>query len=186
MAVKVSKTKKVRVCQGDLFRDVEMIEYVDEKAGNIFVSKIRFPAVVVLTQDCDLEQEHKVRWTKKPNPKQDKWLMSVLVAPLYNVEHVYQGKHLSDLGMEMAEVNSKKSPGERLRQNETPRYHYIDFPSDVHLPASVIDFKHYFSVSGLLLRRLRRTNYIGCLGPLFREDVSQRFASFLSRIGLPD
>ena len=51
---KVDKRRRTRISQGDVFRDVECIEYVVEKKGIIEVSKIVFPLIIVLTQDCDL------------------------------------------------------------------------------------------------------------------------------------
>jgi hypothetical protein len=182
---KIRTGKSVRVCQGDIVRDVEMVEYVVEKEGNLEVSKIIFPLVVVLTQDCDLEQEHRVRWRKNGKMTQDKWLISVLVAPLYNIEHVYQGDHLSCIGMTMESINDKRSPGQNLRNNERPRYHFLSFPPEQPIVDSVVDFKHYFSVNGNYLRNLRKTNFVCRLAPLYREDLSHRFASYLARIGLP-
>jgi hypothetical protein len=163
-----------------------MIEYAVEKAGVLEVSKIVFPLVVVLTQDCDLEQEYKVRWARDGGTTQDKWLLSVLVAPLYNVEHVYSGEHLSEIEMAMEPINKKKSPGKYLQNNERPRYHFLSFPDPVPIVDSVVDFKHYFSVNGSHLRRLRDSHFVARLAPLHREDLSHRFSSYLARIGLPE
>lgn len=179
--VKVDKRRRTRISQGDVFRDVECIEYAIEKNGIIEVSKIVFPLVIVLTQDCDLEQDSSNRRKATQNTK----LLSVLVAPLYNAEHVFLGEHLSDLGLTMETINKKKSPGITLMQNERPRYHYIEFPSHVPLVASVADFKHYFSAHVSYLEKIRKTNFVCRLSDLFREDVSQRFAAYLARIGLP-
>ena len=179
--VKVHKTLRPRVSQGDVFREVECIEYVVEKHGIVEVSKIVFPLVIVLTQDCDLEQDSRNRTKKTNNTK----LLSVLVAPLYNAEHVFQGEHLSDIGLQMSPINKKNTPGKTLMKNETPRYHYIDFPQNVPLVASVIDFKHYFSTHVSYMEGIRKKNFVCRLSNLFREDVSQRFASYLGRIGLP-
>lgn len=183
--VKVQTGLKARVSQGDIFSDVEMIEYAVEKNGVLEVSRIVFPLVIVLSQDCDLEQDYRFRWSKNKPSTQDKWLLSVLVAPLYNVEHVYSGEHLSQLGMVMQQINKKKTEGKYLQKNQIPRYHFLSFPDSQPIVDSVIDFKHYFSVNVEYLRRIRRTNFICRLGPLFREDVSQRFAAYLARIGLP-
>ena len=78
------------------------MEYVAEGSGIIEVSRVVFPLAIVLTQDCDLEQDHLFR--TEPRSTQDKWLISVLMAPLYNVEHVYQGEHLTELGIRMERV----------------------------------------------------------------------------------
>jgi len=74
-----------------VYKDVEFVEYVAEKRGNIEISKIVFPFVIVLTQDCDLKQDSMIRYQKTPAQTQDKLVLSVLVAPLYNVEQVYVG-----------------------------------------------------------------------------------------------
>ncbi len=183
--IKVKLQKHARICQGDIFREIEFIEYVSEKSGIIEVSKIVFPIVIVLTQDCDLEQDYKFRWSRQYTGTQDKWLISVLVAPLYNVEHVYEGEHLSELGMQMQKINKRKSPGEYLRKNNVPRYHYLEFPDEVEIVPSVIDFKHYFSANVKYLKRIKKRNFVCRVSELYREDISQRFASYLSRIGLP-
>jgi hypothetical protein len=186
--IKVKRGRTNRICQGDIFKDIEFIEYLIEKEGNIEISKILFPYVLVLTQDCDLEQDFEFRWGKRePRPKtQDKYLLSVLVAPLYNIEHVYKGEHLTEIGITMEGINKGKTPGKYLRNNERPRYHYIEFPQQIAIVTSVIDFKHYFSVNIEYLRRLKKTNFVCQVSELFREEISHRFTSFLSRIGLPD
>ncbi len=164
-----------------MFREIECIEYVVEKRGIVEVSKIVFPLVVVLTQDCDLEQD----WNNRSRDTQSSKLLSVLVAPLYNAEHVFQGTHLNEIGIKTEAINRKKTPGEMLMKNERPRYHYIDFPSNLPLVASVADFKHYFSAHISYLESVRRRNFVCRLSDLFREDLSQRFAAYLARVGLP-
>jgi hypothetical protein len=185
--MKVRHEKLNRICQGDIYRDIEFIEYVADMKGEIEISKILFPLVIVLTQDCDLEQDFKFRFGRgKFRPvTQDKFILSVLVAPLYNAEHVYTGEHLDQIGIQMQTINKNKTPGDNLRKNETLRYHYLEFPPDIPIPPSVIDFKHYFSANVKYLKKIRKNNFICSVSPLYREDISQRFASFLSRIGLP-
>lgn len=185
--VKVKKTPKVRISQGDIIRDVEYIEYVVEKSGIIEVSKIIFPFVVVLTQDCDLEQDPAYRNRRLPRPStQDKKLFSILVAPLYNAEHVFAGEHLLDLNLTMTRINRKKTEGRTLMQNERPRYHYIEFPEDVTIVPSIIDFKHSFSVNIEYLASHKAKCFVFRLSELYREDLSQHFAMYLARIGLPE
>lgn len=175
-----------RACQGDVYKDVEHIEYVQERAGTLTVSKVVFPYVVLLSQDCDLEQEYKARWVEAPKASHDKWLISALVAPLYNVEHVFQGEHLSELSMKMEAISRNKTPGDYLVKNQRARFHFMSFPSNIPVVDSVVDFKHYFSVSAASLRNLWKTSLVFRLAELEREDLSQRFAAYLSRIGLPD
>jgi hypothetical protein len=125
--IRVETKRKRRIAQGDVFRDVECIEYVAERRGIIEVSKVVFPLVVVLTQDCDLEQDARYRNPKmKRPPTDDKRLLSVLVVPLYNAEHVILGTHLDKLHMAMTTISKKSSEFNFIKNNERPRYHYID------------------------------------------------------------
>lgn len=86
----------------------------------------------------------------------------------------------------MAPINKNRTPGEWLMINERPRYHYLDFPDDIQIVPSIVDFKHYFSVSITYLNKVRPQKFVCRLSELFREDLSQRFAAYLARIGLPD
>ena len=174
-----------RTSQGDIFRDVEYVEHAIEDGDAFEISKIVFPLVVVLTQDCDLNQNSGYAAIPAPS-NDDKRLFSVLVAPLYNAEHVYAGTHLSDLNMTMAKINKTKSAGKYLRQNERPRYHYLVFPQDIPIVSSVVDFKHYFSVNAAYLDSIRGEKFVCHVSELYRESLSYRFAFYLARIGLPD
>jgi len=185
--VQIKKNRLRRIAQGDVFRDVECIEYITETRGVIEVSKIVFPLVVVLTQDCDLEQDarYKIPTMKRPS-SDDKRLLSVLVVPLYNAAHVFQGTHLSDLDLAMVQIRENKSDGNYLKNNERPRYHYLEFADDVQIVAQIADFKHYFSLNSRYLEAIRAKNFVCRISELFREDLSQRFAAYLARIGLPE
>jgi hypothetical protein len=183
--IQVRRNRVRRASQGDILRDIECIERVVERSGIIEVSKIIFPLIAVLTQDCDLEQNARYVGPQKPS-SDDKRLFSVLVAPLYNAEHVFAGTHLADLGLQMTLINKKRTPGETLMKNETPRYHYLDFPEDVPLVPQIVDFKHYFSLSTAYIEQERARQFVCRISALYREDLSQRFAAYLSRIGLPE
>ncbi len=173
-----------RVRQGDVVRDIEFLEFATERDGLLHISRILFPLAVVLTQDCDLQQDKTYRIEERPN--RDKILISALVAPLYNAEHVFRGEHLVELKIRSQQISKKHSPGTTLMGNHNPRYHYLEFPPATHLPPCIIDFKHYFTIPILELEARRPENVVCQVAGLYREDISQRFAAFLSRIGLPD
>jgi hypothetical protein len=182
--VKTRKTTDRWISQGDIIRNVEHIEGVKEEGGQITVTLVTFPLVVVLTQECDLIGDYRVRWGKEKPGNQDKQLLSVLVAPLYNAEHFWLGTHLEELQLTMEAVVKRRQ--DRYRNNDVPRYHYLEFPKTTRIVDSVIDFKHYFSVDVTTLRACKSSGFVCRLGDLFRESVSLRFANFLSRIGLPE
>ena len=177
---------KPPVQQGDIIRDVEYLEYAIRVEGVVEFSTITFPWTIVLSQACDMDMDYKTRWAKHDAPSNDdKQLVSVLVAPMYNAKHVYEGSHLSELRLEMAKITEGKTPGKNVRQNCDPRYHYLSFGDGIPMPPLVIDFKHYFTVNAAILKDAKRDRFVGQLAPLHREQVSQRFAAFLARIGLP-
>lgn len=185
--MKANKERIGRLSQGDILRDVEHVEQVEERDGIIEISRVIFPFAMVLTQDCDLAQDPRMRGESSsaagsaaPN---DKWLLSVLLAPMYNAEHLFAGQHLTDLKMTMQRIPS--DPKRKLKQNEIPRYHYMEFTDDTPIPAVVVDFKHYFSANTEYLQQLSLSKLLCRIPFLFREDVSQRFANYLSRIALP-
>jgi len=186
LQIRIDVTCEERVCQGDILGDVEHIEAVDHTGEFVEVTKTLFPRIIVLTQDCDLEQDFRFRRSDPPKPTQDKFLVSVLVAPLYTAEHVFAGEHLSLLNLTMSPIPKTATPGKTLMQNETPRYYYLPFTEASRLPPLIIDFKHYFSVNVEYLNALKRKTFICKVSELFRESISLRFANYLSRIGLPE
>lgn len=181
--IEIRTDSKERLCQGDVLENVELIERMIERDGILEISKIIFPVVIVLSQDCDLEWDHLFRSEKRDS--QDKWLISALVAPFYNAEHVFAGEQLSEVGMVSQSINKSKTEGRLLQQNCNPRYHYVEFPDAVTMVPSVIDFKHYFSAPVPYLEERKATHFVCQVSELYREDISHRFAAFLSRIGLP-
>lgn len=192
MAEVVTKTYRDNsgtINQCDIYRDLEFIEYAKEDGDCIEVSKIIFPLAIVLTQACDLQQDHNAR--KRINAdsqgNQDKFLISVIVAPIYNFEEFRLGTHLEQLGLKM-EVKGRrdKSLCTNIIKNENKRFHYLNFDKDVEIVESVIDFKHYFTVTVNYLYSIREEKYVCSIESLYRELILQRFANFLSRIGLPE
>ena len=50
-------TLDARICQGDLIRSVACVEDIVEDGDTVEIKRIVFPLVIVLTQDCDLQQD---------------------------------------------------------------------------------------------------------------------------------
>ena len=183
----INSSKEITQC--DIFRDIEFLEYFREEEQIIQASKIVFPLVMVLTQSCDLQQDYNAREKieKEEKGNHDKFLISVIVVPLYNFDDFMQGQHLSQLGYEMTNHggNSAKAR-KRFINNENKRYHYLRFPEQTTLVDSIIDFKHYFTVTLENLKEAYDERYVCSVEILYRELILQRFSNFLSRIGLPD
>lgn len=172
--VKVYKETSSIINQCDIFKNVEFIEYVKEVDSVIEVSKIIFPKVIVLTQACDLLQDHNARKRNESDElaNQDKFLISVIVAPLYNFEDFRLGEHLSQIGLNMQNMGRRsKSKCGNIIQNEDKRYHYLNFDKNVPITECVIDFKHYFTVNINYLDSVYKEQYICSIDSLYRERV---------------
>jgi len=97
-----------------------------------------------------------------------------------------QGDTSRSVSQRLAQTVSQQISAEALiLQDKNPRYHYLSFPDSIGLPPSIIDFKHYFTIDPESVNEVIGKHFVCSVGELFREDVSQRFAAFLSRIGLP-
>ncbi len=173
--------KTDRICQGDILRDYKYPERILREDGKIKVKYRKIPFLIVLTQDCDLDRDHKNHI--EDNETQDKYLQHILVCPAYEAEKLKNGKHLEKLDLKMEYQNKVK--WKVIKNNDNPRYHYLDEYLNFQIPELAIDFKHYYSIPRDLLYSDIKEHYLASLNELFRESLSQRFAYYLSRVGLP-
>jgi hypothetical protein len=175
-----------RLCQGDILRDLEVVEWariIDAEEKQLDLKKRLLPYALVLSQECDLHQDLQNR-NNLAKPTQDKYLHSVLLCPAYPAQSVREGKHLEMLGVVCEPMNSARWNG--VRQNNNDRYHYLVAFDSLQVPDMVLDFKHFLTAPRGVLLEVKPTAYVASLGQLFRDSLSQRFASFLARIALPD
>jgi hypothetical protein len=155
-----------------------------ETAQPIAIVKRSLPYAVVLSQECDLHQDQQNR-TNQKQTTQDKYLHSVLLGPAYPAETFKAGQHLKLLGVVCTPWGGDK--WKALLQNNVDRFHFLPAAAaPLQVPDMVIDFKHFLTAPRGTLVNLKADAYIASLGQLFRENLSQRFANFLSRIALPD
>lgn len=182
-------SKKHGISQGDLFQDFNYVRWAELIEGNIETDEIEIetdeieiPFFVVLTQSCDLEKDFEDR-NKSEKEKRDKYIQSILVGPAYIADLVRSGKHLEKAGLIMENYNSKR--WNIIKKNNNERYHFLERNEELGIPDLVIDFKQYYTIPTYILYKFYKNHFVGSLKPLFRENVSHRFAFYLSRIGLP-
>lgn len=187
--------------QGDILTNVEYIEYADIIDGNIEISKINFPKVIILTQECDSIQDYNNRkdcYSKieeNQEIKTNQFLLSTIVAPLYNFTDFIAGNHLSNINIikdgnmtdSVLKYEHISSDNKRkIISNQFERYHYLKIEINGKYVEYVIDFKHYFTVNTDRIIKHKKDNFFVSIQPIFRESINQRFSNFLSRIGLPE
>ncbi|MFC1854956.1 hypothetical protein ACFL2A_00250 [Thermodesulfobacteriota bacterium] len=171
-----------KISQGDIYKEITHIDYYKENDGLFELHTIKFPLAIVLTQDCDLTSEYRQVVEGKND---NNFLLSILVAPLYDYDIINKKSHLEKLGLR---ITNDLGSTQLLTQNKNPRYHYLEFDKDnkdIHCKKFVIDFKHYFTVNINTLKREQDSKFILQVEPAYREHISQRFSNYLSRIGLP-
>jgi len=171
--------------QGDILRDVTLIQWADlEKERVLSVVERTLQYCVIVSQECDLEHDYNTR-AKTDSAAKDKYLQSLLICPAYSAETFRQGDHLQKLGMKMEHIN--RESWARLKQNNLARYHYLEAHQNFQVPELVVDFKHYVTVPrDILYREQFNACYVATIEIMYRDQLSARFAHYLSRIGLPE
>lgn len=181
-----TKEESPRYRQGDILREVQIIEWAEVVDEEIVVSERYLPYCVVLSQECDLEHDFNNRTDPaKLGKNSDKFLQSILVCPAYPAVQLKEGQHLKDSGLLMQKIGS--DDWKRVKQNSMYRYHFLPEQADFQLPELTIDFKQYITIPrDVAYRAETKSKVLATLDDLFREHLSSRFAHYLSRIGLPE
>lgn len=175
--------------QGDILRNINLTylatpQGIEMEARYVFP----FPYAVVLSQACDLEQHYAnlAKRSVEVDASEDKILDTILVCPAYPHEAFLEGKHIPGRVM-LNQGNSRErlSTSKKLKTNEKlNRYHYLP-AIDRAMPDLVLDFKRFHTVPLDVIDEVYGETYLRSLRELHREKLSQRFANYLSRIGLP-
>ncbi len=177
-----------RPCQGSLYRNLVLVVTGGTlRFGKIPFSLLDMPYSIAMSQECDLVQDNYARVTdlsEKPAPD-DKVLPSVLICPGYQASLFRAGKHLAGLRKTMLSYSGK--PWAVIKNNSNPRFHFMCQWPPLQVPELVVDFKHFQTISTEVLRNVYGgpEHHIARLACPYREELSQRFASFLARIGVP-
>ena len=187
-----------RPCQGAIYRDIIatiVATPATEPPEHVEVSEWTFPYAIAMSQECDLYQDHSGRESlhsvdspsieEDSRASHDKLLLNVLMCPGYVASDFRGGKHLARVGRVMSSYTS--SQWRSINSNQHPRFHYLAAWGEFQVTEMVIDFKHFFTLPTEQLRGAYAgpDHYIARLRCPYREDLSQRFAAYLARIGLP-
>jgi hypothetical protein len=162
---------QVRLAINTVGADKEDVQWIEEF----------HPFAVVLSQDCDLDQDWKVRQSAVDDPKAaQRQLPSVLFAQVHDAEELKGRVGASDLW-------------KRVKQNKDERYHFLEAVSPNQdaladgLPELGIDFKRYFTIpTDELYRRIEKGTHRRCrLVSPYLEHLSTRFCYYQFRVALP-
>ena len=156
------------------------------------VNAIHHPCLVVLTADCDLEQDFKARYpgdfSFRSETEQKKFETN---GDLYKVHYVLSCGAYAPNEIH-ARTNINRRDLDRIEGNRNNRYCHLG-SGRVHDSARkldlIVDFRAVFPLpvesiyEAFRLNRYKRESHVQ---PLYLQDLIQRFYAFQSRIGLPD
>jgi hypothetical protein len=156
------------------------------EADSVIYRSLQHPYMIAMTADCDLFQDHRIRFDTGDSERQlgdthPRLLSQVLLCELFEED-------------EIREVNNLKSDlFRRIKQNQDERYHRLP-SADIHnsgtkLPELFMDFHRTIGISpmaiyqGLIPGGILR---VAVMPPIYVHDLMHRYFGFLSRVALPD
>ena len=171
-----------RLQQADLLRGVRAFQ-LNSFNGDQPIGRVHhYDHAVVMSQDCDLEQDFKARSVVDGTGNTaDKLLFSVILCGAYTEASLKAGRHRTGA----AAFSGKE--WKPVTQNKQPRYQYLGHVPGISDPL-VVDFKDYFFVPGEFIYaelQEKRATRISNVREPWRDQILQRFGFYLIRVGLP-
>lgn len=178
------------IMQGDIYKDVRY-SYIDsEDDSGVNVVEFEFPMAVIISQACDVIAMEEIILDKAGKPT--KFMPSILLCPIYDKTIAKKGDHLVDAFEKLNLVIEKENVYQTDDFNVAKRdWHYRFHSLEIAvgekdiLKNAIIDFKHYFTVPMSYLVA-NKHNRIFHLDDLFAEQLSLKFATFISRVAIPN
>jgi hypothetical protein len=182
-----------QICQGDIYKDVKYSYISEDKDDSIEIVEYTFPLAIVISQACDVDFMSRIIETK--SGKANKFMPSILMCPIYNREDAKKMSYLDAAFKELDIIKEgdEKTPlftskeGEIIDRDWHYRFHaltVIDEAKRILIENAIIDFKHYFTVPASYLYT-NRANRLYHMESLFAEQVTLKYATYLSRVAIP-
>jgi hypothetical protein len=181
--------------QGDIFENITYsfvnnnIDKHQKSEEIINFIEFQFPYAIILSQGCDVKFMSEIVASKKG--KSSKYMPSILLCPIYKEQAVLKNNHLKyipEIDIQLSEEPYySKRDADFSSSDMHYRYHRLTIKVDKQLAGTdlLIDFKHCFSLhAGYLLNNLTHRKFT--LETIFAEQITLKFASYLSRIAIPD
>ena len=178
--------------QGEILSNVVELQFVlDDSIGTtgrleLEADAIQHPFAIIVSQDCDLEQDFKFRFNYVGNVRHE--LPSILFCQAGDVDEFKKS------GLYKSLFDSRTFEGD-FKKNNAFRFHFIqgiqaEFDAcNQGLPELGMDFKRYFSLpTAEVYHRIMLTHTYrrSVLQSPYREHFSYRFYNFNNRIALPE
>ncbi len=156
-----------------------------EAAAVLTVQPVRHPFAIIVSQDCDLEQDFNYRFHQIGNKRHE--LPSILLCQAVAAEELTKGRH--------RQLFKSKTFRGNFKNNNDFRFHFVQAIPPAYdtlqegLPELGMEFKRYFSIpTAEIYRRieLAHTRRRAQLKSPYREHFCNRFYNFNNRIALPE
>jgi len=182
-----------QLCQGDIYKQVKYNYIESEDKDGVNIIEMEFPHAIIISQACDVIAMSEFESIKKG--KATKYMPSILLCPIYDQALLKDGKHLDELEKEF-EFKFIQTQDEKIynsndlnivKKDWHYRFHLLTIQQEEKkvMENVIIDFKHYFTVSPNYLWKNRR-NRIMRLEDIYAEQITLKFATYLSRVAMPD
>lgn len=178
------------VCQGDIFKNVKY-SFIDSESDNdVEILEYEFPLAIVVSQACDVTAMNGVVETM--HGKAIKYMPTVLLCPIYDKNIMKTGEHVidvfEDLNYTLEKENIYNSNEWKIVAKDWHyRYHALEVKigDEKVIENAAIDFKHYFTVPITYLFK-NKNDRVARLDDIFSEQITLKFATFLTRVAIPD
>lgn len=178
-----------QICQGDIFQNVKY-NYVDsEDDEGVNIIEYEFPMAIIISQACDVIAMDKI--ISDQGGKPTKFMPSILMCPIYEHSAAKSAQHIKDvfnqLSLRFESDNTYQTDDYKVAQRD---WHYrfhalkVETNSKQVLENAIVDFKHYFTVP-LSYLASHKNNRILRLDDLYAEQITLKFATYLSRVAIP-
>ena len=155
--------------QGDIIEKCNVLIPNDQHYQAILESKENETPIdikeingIILSQSCDIQNEK---------------IDSIIICPIWSLEKFTA----------MGGVFSGTQARENLRQGKFPEYHLLQRFTGEELPNDFyfVDFHHIYSIPKKFVEAILKNKPHKRLLPPYREHLSQSFARYFMRVGLP-
>ena len=178
------------ICQGDIFKNVKYSYIEKENDDSVNIIEFEFPYAVIISQACDVIAMENL--LANHSGKATKFMPSVLFCPIYEKSQAKSGAHLSDIFSELsisteAEGLYQKDDYNVAKRDWHYRFHALEISAEnvIVLENAILDFKHYFSLPMSYLLQHKEDRILH-LDDIFAEQITLKFATYLSRVAIPD
>jgi hypothetical protein len=191
-AIKLNQNDPIK--QGDIFRNIKYSYIETENNKYVDIVEMDFSYAIIISQACDVVSMNELQKSKRGS--YSKFMPSILMCPIYDLNKLKdKSAHLSEVGSffsfdfdkDDGKDNIIKSDDIAVSSNDWHyRFHLLKIEIDKSnmLDNAVIDFKHYFCVPmSYLLSSV--SNRIMQLDNVFAEQITLKFATFLTRMPIP-